>query len=114
MWSVDSVCETTPAARCGSASFRYCHIPDSFEKDDRKAKQTARIMIETMRDLNRKTFAGRAEITCYTCHQGSARPKSIPALWSKTPEQLAAEKKEPAAAPAAVAESAEQVYARYR
>ena len=68
MWSVDGVCETTPAARRGSASFRYCHIPDSLEKDDRKAKQTARIMIETMRDLNRKTFAGRAEITRYTCH----------------------------------------------
>ena len=44
---------------------RYCHIPDSFEKDDRKAKQTARVMIEMMRDLNRKTFAGRAEITSY-------------------------------------------------
>jgi hypothetical protein len=84
------------------------------KKDDLKAKQTARVMIEMMRDLNRKTFAGRAEITCYTCHQGSARPKSIPALWSKTPEQLAAERKEPAAATVAVAESAEQVYARYR
>lgn len=93
---------------------RYCHAAGGFEKDDLKTKQTARAMIEMTRELNRKTFAGRTQVTCYTCHQGSAHPKGVPVLWNKTPEQLSAAKKEAAPAPSAATPSAEQVYARYR
>ena len=93
---------------------RYCHGAGGFEKDDLKTKQTARAMIEMTRELNRRAFAGRTEVTCYTCHQGSAHPTSVPRLWNKTPEQLSAAKKDAAPARPAAAPPAEQVYARYR
>jgi hypothetical protein len=92
---------------------RYCHGAGGYEKDDLKPKQTARAMIEMSRELNRRAFGGRSEVTCYTCHQGGAHPTSVPTLWNKTPEQLSAAKKE-AAPPRAASQSVEQVYARYR
>ena len=32
----------------------YCHIKDQFEKDDKPPKQTARKMIQLVRDTNAK------------------------------------------------------------
>jgi hypothetical protein len=50
-----------------------------FEKDDLKAKGTARKMIQMVMDLNAKNFGGRTEVGCYTCHRGAAEPvKLIP------------------------------------
>lgn len=93
---------------------RYCHGAGGFEKDDLKPKQTARAMIEMTRELNRRAFAGRSEVTCYTCHQGSAHPTSVPALWNKTPEQVSAARKDAAPVRAAPSQSVEQVYGKYR
>ena len=99
----------------------HCHAEGGYEKDDRKPKQTARSMIQMMREINAKNFDGRRAITCYSCHQGSLKPKVSTALWSKTPEEIAeikkkqqqgvvsAAPKEPAALP-----DAEQVLADYR
>lgn len=51
----------------------YCHIKDQFEKDDKPTKQTARKMIQLVRDTNAKLgSAGR--VTCFTCHRGQTRP----------------------------------------
>lgn len=72
----------------------HCHMGQAFEKDDRKAKQTARSMIQMTREINAKNFGGRLVVTCNSCHQGSLKPKAAPALWSKTPEELAAFRKE--------------------
>ena len=51
----------------------YCHIKDQFDKDDKPTKQTARKMIQLVRDTNAKLgFTNR--VTCFTCHRGQTRP----------------------------------------
>jgi photosynthetic reaction center cytochrome c subunit len=61
----------------------YCHLEGHFEKDDKKPKQTARGMMWMMFELNKSDFAGSREITCYSCHRGSAHPVSTPDLAEK-------------------------------
>ena len=56
----------------------FCHVRDSFDKDDKPRKQTARRMIQMMFDLNANQFHGERAVTCYTCHRGSPRPIGIP------------------------------------
>jgi hypothetical protein len=97
----------------------HCHTPPAFENDDKPAKQTARRMIQMVRELNAKTFSGRLQVTCFTCHQGGLRPQGTPAIATK--EALAGRQKEqrkpPAADPSASPESlpdAEQLIAKYR
>jgi hypothetical protein len=51
----------------------YCHIKDQFEKDDKPAKQTARKMIQLVRDTNAK-LGGAGRVSCFTCHRGQTRP----------------------------------------
>ena len=51
----------------------YCHIKDQFEKDDKPVKQTARKMIQIVRDTNAK-LGGAGRVTCFTCHRGQTRP----------------------------------------
>jgi len=53
----------------------YCHIKDQFEKDDKPTKQTARKMIQLVRDTNAK-LGTTTRVTCFTCHRGSTRPAS--------------------------------------
>jgi len=52
----------------------YCHIQGAFEKDDKPAKLMARKMIKMVADMN-KNYLGGA-VTCFTCHQGSLKPKA--------------------------------------
>jgi photosynthetic reaction center cytochrome c subunit len=58
----------------------YCHVEGAFDKDDKKPKQTARKMMEMVFAVNKGTFEGRREVTCYSCHQGSNRPTAIPVI----------------------------------
>jgi hypothetical protein len=67
---------------------QYCHIGeeglplDSFDfaSDDKRTKQTARLMMDMVREVNRRLgdVPGRPqpalEVTCGTCHRGVARP----------------------------------------
>jgi Photosynthetic reaction centre cytochrome C subunit len=53
----------------------YCHIKDQFEKDDKSQKQTARKMIQLVRDTNTK-LGTTTRVTCFTCHRGQTRPAS--------------------------------------
>jgi len=46
----------------------HCHTGQAYESDDKKAKQTARSMIQMTHELNARNFGGRVRITCYTCH----------------------------------------------
>src|ERR1700678_2099865 len=50
----------------------FCHVQGAFEKDDKKPKETARKMIAMMFAINKDNFAGHREVTCYSCHRGSA------------------------------------------
>jgi hypothetical protein len=100
----------------------HCHTGQTYESDDRKAKQTARSMIQMTRDLNARSFGGRVRVTCYTCHEGSLQPKAASVLWNKTPQEAAAIRKEQQAKQAAPPApqhpeslpDAEQVIAGYR
>jgi photosynthetic reaction center cytochrome c subunit len=57
-----------------------CHVPDAFEKDDKRAKQTTRRMIQMTFDVNKSSFEGQPQITCYSCHRGQAQPVSAPPI----------------------------------
>ena len=69
----------------------YCHVEHAFEKDDKKPKVTARKMMEMMLTINSENFENHREVTCYTCHQGSAKPVSVPVISAveKAPEMMA-------------------------
>jgi photosynthetic reaction center cytochrome c subunit len=60
----------------------YCHVREArglaFDKDDKKAKITARRMIEMVSALNKNNFEGKREVTCYSCHRGAAEPVGTP------------------------------------
>lgn len=51
----------------------HCHVAREFEKDDKPAKQTARKMIEMVKEANKY-----ARVSCYTCHKGQLKPVSFP------------------------------------
>jgi photosynthetic reaction center cytochrome c subunit len=77
-----------------------CHSAESggnWDKyaDDNPRKNTARAMIGMMNGINKTYFAGKREITCYSCHRGVERPDITPNLAdlygpppSKEPDEL--------------------------
>jgi len=67
---------------CASLGVRcdHCHVENAFDKDDKKPKQTARQMIRMVMALNQNIFQSKREVTCYSCHRGSLRPATIPAV----------------------------------
>jgi hypothetical protein len=60
----------------------FCHLAER-DKDTPK-KETARAMIQMVRDINKNTFKGETEVTCYTCHRGATNPPENPALAAAT------------------------------
>lgn len=64
----------------------YCHIAEEgkYQLDDKPAKQTARKMLQMVFELNNSSFGGRTVVTCNTCHRGSTKPVSIPAIGQGT------------------------------
>ncbi len=71
---------------------QFCHLGEEgrplstfdFVSDQKRTKQTARLMMEMVRDLNRVTLAAipdrpvpPVEVTCLTCHRGVARPLTL-------------------------------------
>lgn len=69
----------------------YCHVPHEMEKDDKKAKVTARRMITMMMAINKDNFEGHREVTCYSCHRGSADPVATPIITADEPRRATAE-----------------------
>ncbi len=78
-----------PAMQFISASLgvqcEFCHVRDTFDKDDKPPKQIARRMIRMVFALNGGEFHGERAVTCYTCHRGSPKPVSIPMVDSTAP-----------------------------
>ena len=64
---------------------QFCHVEGAFEKDDKKTKQTARKMMEMMFAINKDNFEGHREVTCYSCHRGSAIPVGTPLVMAEAP-----------------------------
>jgi len=56
----------------------HCHVDGDFPSDSKPAKQTARRMYEMVNAINRNSFSGSADVTCWTCHRGSLKPESSP------------------------------------
>jgi photosynthetic reaction center cytochrome c subunit len=67
----------------------FCHVQNAFEKDDKKNKQTARKMMEMMFAINKDNFDGHREVTCYSCHRGSAKPQAIPVVMTEESRDMA-------------------------
>jgi hypothetical protein len=65
----------------------FCHVDGHFEKDDKEPKQTARGMMQMMSALNQNNFAGRREVTCYTCHRGALNPVATPVAGGESAKQ---------------------------
>jgi photosynthetic reaction center cytochrome c subunit len=57
----------------------FCHVRP-FDKDDKDEKKTARKMLSMTIAINRQNFEGHREVTCNTCHRGSAKPVRVPAV----------------------------------
>jgi hypothetical protein len=66
--------------RCDSCHVRTADNRWEYDKDDKKMKQTARKMIQMTMDINKASFEGKTEVTCYACHHGSEHPAAFPAL----------------------------------
>ncbi|MDQ5843707.1 MAG: c-type cytochrome [Acidobacteriota bacterium] len=76
----------------------FCHVNKEgnwdFAADEKPEKNTAREMIKMVQNINKTTFRGATEVSCFTCHRGRTHPVSVPPL--PMPEQA-----RPAGAPAA-------------
>ncbi|MGA3188705.1 MAG: c-type cytochrome [Bryobacteraceae bacterium] len=57
-----------------------CHVAGKFEADDKRPKKTAREMIAMEMAINKNSFHGQTQVTCYSCHRGSERPVNVPAV----------------------------------
>lgn len=86
-WSGDEVrAEMRRMAEALGVKCEHCHVQGNYPSDEKRAKQTARRMIDLTVALNAEYFldppaaaAGASKfgrVTCYTCHQGAATPKT--------------------------------------
>ena len=87
----------------------FCHVADR-SKDDLPTKETARQMITMVLNLNKNVFAGRTQVTCFTCHHGNADPVTVPPL-PQGAAMLAATEESPAAKPSLP--TVDEVLAKY-
>ena len=71
------------------AECEFCHVEHEMQKDDKKEKVTARKMIEMELAINKAHFKNEIEVTCYTCHRGSAHPVGTPILSAEGPKPVA-------------------------
>jgi photosynthetic reaction center cytochrome c subunit len=72
----------------------FCHVEGKMELDDKETKKTAREMMAMTAALNKNSFGGHREVTCYSCHHGSEHPAGTPPVLESDlpahPEQHAA------------------------
>jgi photosynthetic reaction center cytochrome c subunit len=68
----------------------FCHVAGDTSKDDKITKRTARQMIVMVTTLNKTSFGGKTEVTCYTCHRGSSQPvtEAVLPTVERSPEEL--------------------------
>jgi len=89
----------------------FCHVQGKPDADDKPAKKTAREMITMTLSINKASFNGRLQVSCYSCHNGHERPTAVPpVLETDTPARA-----ETPAAPAAAgaAPTADDVLQKY-
>jgi hypothetical protein len=59
----------------------FCHVNKNgewdFPSDEKEEKQVARKMITMTVDLNKASFRGNPDVSCYTCHRGRNQPQGV-------------------------------------
>ena len=74
--------EIMPAMQFIAASLgvdcNFCHVQGKMDADDKGAKKTARAMMAMTAAINKDSFRGRLQVTCYSCHRGSTNPVGVP------------------------------------
>jgi photosynthetic reaction center cytochrome c subunit len=67
----------------------FCHVNNNgvwaYDSDDKPEKNTAREMITMVFNVNKTTFKGGMEVSCYSCHRGVRNPVGLPQLPLPTP-----------------------------
>ena len=91
--------------------FAFCHVlPGKFEADDKPPKRTAREMMAMQAMINKESFRGQRQVTCYSCHRGSPRPVNMPPIEaSPTPAPPAP----PAAPPTGTPSTVDSIIEKY-
>src|SRR5258705_1113797 len=68
----------------------YCHVQKDgkwdFPSDEKGEKKSAREMITMVTGVNKSTFKGNAEVSCYTCHRGRTSVVHTLSMPLPTPE----------------------------
>src|SRR5260370_2278226 len=71
-----------PAMQFISASLgvecTFCHVAGKMEADDKGPKKAAREMMAMQAAINKESFRGQLQVTCFTCHRGAQRPVNSP------------------------------------
>ena len=98
----------------------FCHVQGKMDLDEKPAKKTARSMMAMQAEINKANFRGQRQVTCYSCHRGSARPVNTPpVLESDAPARPTPEAATPAASttgsttPPAQTVTADQILEKY-
>lgn len=95
----------------------FCHVNNAgqwdFPSDAKPEKGTAREMIKMVQNVNKTTFRGNTEVSCWTCHRGRTHPESVPPL--PVPVSAPAPAPSPGASPSPTpaAPTADQVLAKF-
>ena len=87
----------------------FCHTQGAFDKDDKKAKEVARKMIQMQFAINKDNFKGERAVTCFSCHRASHDPVGTPIISDEEPKHSEA----PKASEANAAPTADQIIDRY-
>lgn len=62
----------------------FCHVNNNgvwaYDADEKPEKDRAREMIAMVLNVNKTTFKGGTEVSCYTCHRGTRNPVGQPPL----------------------------------
>jgi len=56
----------------------FCHVQGKMDADDKPAKKTAREMMAMTAAINKGSFRGQRQVTCYSCHHGVGHPVAVP------------------------------------
>jgi hypothetical protein len=59
----------------------FCHVPNQWDRDDKKHKVIARKMVTLTQNLNKEVKEltdEKAAVNCYTCHRGQEKPALSP------------------------------------
>jgi photosynthetic reaction center cytochrome c subunit len=91
----------------------FCHLESAFENDDKETKQTARKMMRMMFAINKDSFDGHREVTCYACHRGEHKPVITPIISAEDGKFTAEEKVHHMASNDASLPSADQILGKY-